>query len=110
MRRRSCEVELPTTYFRNTLISKPRNSNAASPLTQPCIWVANHWIFCSRPMGWSDYFFGACMSKPRNSNGVSPLTQPCPRIGWNRMTSSGLVGDIAYFLPSLRSGSSCQCR
>ncbi|MEH2549381.1 hypothetical protein V1283_006026 [Bradyrhizobium sp. AZCC 2262] len=89
MRKRFARWKLPTTYFRNTGISKPKNSNAASPLTQPCNGVATIGSLLA-PMGWRYYFFGACMSKPRNSNGVSPLTQPCHVCGWNRMTSSGL--------------------
>ena len=89
MRKRHCGWKLRSTYFRNTGISKPRNSNAASPLIQPCNGLPPLDLLLA-PMGWRYYFFGACMSKPRNSNGVSPLTQPCHVCGWNRMTSSGL--------------------
>src|ERR1700730_4947162 len=37
---RQRESALRGGYFRSTGISKPRNSNAASPLTQPCNGVA----------------------------------------------------------------------
>ena len=58
------------TYFHSPIISKPRNSNAASPLIQPCNRAATIGSFARADR--LALFFSR-MSKPRNSNGLSPL-------------------------------------
>src|SRR6202023_4104152 len=94
MGKRHCGWKLRSTYFRNTGISKPRNSNAASPLIQPCNGVATLGSF-ARADELALLFLRRLHVDAEEFERRIAIDPAVPRMGLEQNNVVGLVGDIA---------------
>ena len=88
------ERALCGSYFRSTGISKPRNSNAASPLTQTCNGVAPIGSF-ARAVGLALLFLRRLHVEAEEFERRIAIDPAVPRMRPEQNDVIGLVGDIA---------------
>src|SRR6202043_1190842 len=100
MRKRHCGWKLRSTYFRNTGISKPRNSNAASPLIQPRNGVATIGSF-ARADELALLFLRRLHVEAEEFERRIAIDPAVPRMRVEQKDVIGLVGDLAVLFAVL---------